>query len=447
LGAMAFSSMLAAERDPKPHHEPKAKSVIFLFMEGGPSHIDLFDPKPKLNEMHGQPMPKSFGKLITAMGTGNNALLGSPRKWRQHGQSGTWVSDWYPHIAQHVDDMAVVRSCVADGLNHVGSVCQMNTGDILAGRPSMGAWVTYGLGSANKDLPTFTVLIDDKDPLGNTKNWSSGFLPAVVQGTLFRQGETPILNTRLAPGQTAARQLGKMDYLAELNRRWGADKTEDSELDARLRSYELAYKMQAAGPEAVDLSKETAETKALYGMDEPATETFGRNCLLARRLVERGVRFVELYCGSGSGWDAHTDMEGNHGKWCKVSDKPIAGLLTDLKRRALLDSTLIVWGGEFGRTPFNEKGTGRDHNPWGFTMWFAGGGVKGGQVIGTTDEIGLRAVERPSHVHDIHASILWLMGLDHKRLTYMHNGRAERPTIVGGETMIPELWGGKVGRV
>jgi hypothetical protein len=443
LGALAFSSMLAAERNPKPHHEPKAKSVIFLFMEGGPSHIDLFDPKPKLNEMHGQPMPKSFGKLITAMGTGNNSLLGSPRSWKQYGQSGTWVSDWYPHIAQHVDDMAIVRSCVADGLNHVGSVCQMNTGDILAGRPSMGAWVTYGLGTANKDLPTFCVLIDDKDPLGNTKNWSSGFLPAVVQGTLFRQGETPILNTRLAPGQTNDRQRGKLEYLAELNRGWSADKPEDSELDARLRSYELAYRMQAAGPEAVDLSKETDETKSLYGLDEPMTATFGRNCLLARRLVERGVRFVELYCGSGSGWDAHSDMEGNHGKWCKVSDKPIAGLLTDLKRRGLLDSTLIVWGGEFGRTPFNEKGTGRDHNPWGFTMWFAGGGVKGGQVIGSTDEIGLRAVERPSHVHDIHASMLWLMGLDHKRLTYMHNGRAERPTIVGGEAMIPELWGGK----
>ncbi len=443
LGALAFSSMLAAERSTQPHHTPKAKSVIFLFMEGGPSHIDLFDPKPKINELHGQPMPKSFGKLITAMGTGNNSLMGSPRKWKQHGQSGTWVSDWYPHIAQHVDDMAVVRSCVADGLNHVGSVCQMNTGDILAGRPSMGAWVNYGLGSANKDLPSFTVLIDDKDPLGNTKNWSAGFLPAVHQGTLFRQGETPILNTRLAPGQTTQRQLSKMDFLSQLNRSWSADKPEDSELDARLKSYELAYKMQAAGPEAVDITNESAETKALYGMDEPATETFGRNCLLARRLVERGVRFVELYCGSGSGWDAHTDMEGNHGKWCKASDKPIAGLLTDLKRRGLLDSTLIVWGGEFGRTPFNEKGNGRDHNPWGFTMWFAGGGVKGGQVIGSTDEIGLRAVERPSHVHDIHASILWLMGLDHMRLTYLRNGRAERPTIVGGETMIPELWGGK----
>ncbi len=444
LGAMAFSSMLAAERSTKPHHTPTAKSVIFLFMEGGPSHIDLFDPKPKLNEMHGKPMPPSFGKLITAMGTGNNSLLGSPRKWKQHGQSGTLVSDWYPNIANHVDDIAVVRSCVADGLNHVGSVCQMNTGDILGGRPSMGAWINYGLGTANSNLPTFTVLIDDKDPLGNTKNWSAGFLPAVHQGTLFRQGETPILNTKLAPGQTVDRQLSKMDFLSQINKAWSVDKAEDSELDARLKSYELAYKMQAAGPEAVDIANETAETKSLYGMDEPATETFGRNCLLARRLVERGVRFVELYCGSGSGWDAHTDIEGNHGKWCRASDKPIAGLLTDLKRRGLLKDTLIVWGGEFGRTPFNEKGNGRDHNPWGFTMWFAGGGVQGGQVVGATDEIGLRAVERPSHVHDVHASILWMLGLDHKRLTYMHNGRAERPTIVGGESMIPELWGGKL---
>lgn len=442
LGAMAFSSMLAAERNPAPHHTPKAKSVIFLFMEGGPSHIDLFDPKPKLNELHGKPLPPSFGKLITAMGTGNNSLLGSPRKWQQRGQSGTWVSDWYPNIANHVDDMAVLRSCVADGLNHVGSVCQMNTGDILAGRPSMGAWINYGLGSANTNLPTFTVLIDDKDPLGNTKNWSAGFLPAVHQGTLFRQGETPILNTKLGPGQTTERQLSKMDFLSQLNKSWSADKAEDSELDARLKSYELAYKMQAAGPEAVDISNESAETKALYGLDSPDTATFGRNCLLARRLVERGVRFVELYCGSGSGWDAHQNIEGNHGKWCKASDKPIAGLLTDLKRRGMLDDTLIVWGGEFGRTPFNEKGDGRDHNPWGFTMFFAGGGVKGGQTIGSTDELGLRAVEKPSHVHDIHASILWLLGLDHKRLTFMHNGRAERPTIVGGESMVPELWGG-----
>jgi hypothetical protein len=421
------------------HHASKAKSVIWLFMEGGPSHIDLFDPKPKLNELHGQPMPASFGKPITAMGTAGNTLMGSPRKWAQHGQSGLWVSDWYPHIANHVDDIAVLRSCWANGLNHVGSVCQMNTGDILAGRPSMGAWLTYGLGSANRNLPTFVILLDDREPVGGPKNWSSGFLPAVYQGTQFRQGDTPILHLSSPKGVSTERQRSKLDFLKELNQRWAADKQEDTELEARIQSYELAYKMQADAPEAVDLSREPAATREIYGLNDPDLAAFGTNCLLARRLVERGVRFVELYCGSGSGWDAHSNIEANHSKWCRVSDKPIAGLLTDLKQRGMLADTLVVWGGEFGRTPFNEKGNGRDHNPWGFTMWFAGGGVKGGRTVGTTDEIGLRAVEKPSHVHDIHASILHLLGLDHIRLTYLHNGRAERPTIVGGN-LIPELW-------
>ena len=442
LGSIALASLLNGEAQGAtaklPHHRPKAKSVIWLFMEGGPSHIDLFDPKPKLNELDGKPMPESFGKPITAMGTANNSIMGSPRKWKQHGKSGLWVSDWYPNIAKHVDDMTVVRSCWANGLNHVGSVCQMNTGDILAGRPSMGAWVTYGLGSANSNLPTFTILLDDKEPVGGSKNWSSGFLPATYQGTQFRQGDVPILNLKPADS-TDERQRNKLGFLKNLNERWSADKQDDSELDARIRSYELAYQMQSAGPEAVDLSKETAGTKTLYGMDEPDTEAFGRNCLMARRLVERGVRFIELYCGSGSGWDAHNNIEGNHGKWCKASDKPISGLLTDLKQRGMLEDTLVVWGGEFGRTPFNEKGNGRDHNPWGFSMWFAGGGVKGGQYVGTTDEIGLRAVDRPCHVHDLHASILWALGLDHVKLNYMHNGRAERPTIVGGE-VIKELF-------
>jgi hypothetical protein len=421
------------------HHAPKAKSVIWLFMEGGPSHIDLFDPKPTLNEMAGQPMPESFGRPITAMGTAGNTLMGSPRKWKQHGQSGLWVSDWYPHIANHVDDIAVLRSCWANGLNHVGSVCQMNTGDILAGRPSMGAWVTYGLGSANQNLPAFVILLDDREPVGGPKNWSSGFLPATFQGTQFRQGDTPILHLASPNGVSRERQRGKLDYLRQLNQRWSEDKQEDSELEARIRSYELAYNMQATAPEAVDISRESEATRTLYGMNDEATQAFGLNCLLARRLVERGVRFVELYCGSGSGWDAHANIEANHGKWCRASDKPIAGLLTDLKQRGMLNDTLVVWGGEFGRTPFNEKGDGRDHNPWGFTIWFAGGGVRGGQAIGTTDEIGLRAVERPAHVHDIHASILHLLGLDHVRLTYMHNGRAERPTIVGGNP-VSELW-------
>ncbi|MFN0172680.1 MAG: DUF1501 domain-containing protein [Bryobacteraceae bacterium] len=422
-----------------PHHPPQAKSVIWLFMEGGPSHIDLFDPKPKLSELSGKPMPESFGRPITTMGTANNTLLGSRRTFKQHGQSGIWVSDWYPHIAQHVDDLSVLRSCWADGLNHVGSVCQMNTGSILAGRPSIGAWTTYGLGSANRNLPTFVVLLDDREPVGGPKNWSAGFLPASFQGTQFRQGETPILHLKSPSGTTPEQQRSKLDYLKELNSRYAQTHPGDSEFEARISSYELAYQMQSAGPEAVDLGKESEATRKLYGMDDPETEAYGRNCLLARRLVERGVRFVELYAGSGSGWDAHTDIEGNHTRRCRASDKPIAGLLSDLKSRGMLKDTLVVWGGEFGRTPFNEKGNGRDHNPWGFTMWFAGGGAKGGNVVGSTDEIGLRAVEKRAHVHDIHASILHLLGLDHVRLTYMHNGRAERPTIVSGN-LIPELF-------
>jgi hypothetical protein len=447
LSAMALASLLAEDRaaaaDPlaarQPHHAAKAKSVIWLFMEGGPSHIDLFDPKPKLNELAGQPMPASFGKPITAMGTAGNTLMGSPRTWKQYGQSGAWVSNWYPHIASHADDLCILRSCWANGLNHVGSVCQMNTGDILAGRPSMGAWVTYGLGAANRNLPTFVVLTDDREVIGGPKNWSSGFLPAMYQGTQFRQGDTPILHLGSPEGVTSEQQRSKLDFLKELNQRWSKDKPEDTELEARINSYELAYKMQAEAPEAVDISRESDKTRELYGIDDPDLAAFGTNCLLARRLVERGVRFVELYCGSGSGWDAHANIETNHSKWCRVSDKPIAGLLTDLSQRGLLDSTLVVWGGEFGRTPFNEKGNGRDHNPWGFTMWLAGGGSRGGRYVGTTDEIGLRALEKPIHVHDLHASILHLMGLDHLRLTYMKNGRAERPTIVGGN-LVTDIW-------
>lgn len=442
LGAIALASMLEAEttspnplRAKKPHHPPTAKAVIWCFMEGGPSHIDLFDPKPELQRLAGQPMPASFGRVITAMGTASNTLMPSQRTFKQHGQSGIWVSDWYPEIARHVDDICVFRGCCADGLNHVGSVCQMNSGSILAGRPSLGSWVTYGLGSANENLPTFVILTDDKEVVGGPKNWSAGFLPASYQGTLFRNEGAPILD--LAPPDTIddEQQRSKLNLLSSLNRHFSADKAEDSELEARINSYELAYRMQKAGPEAVDLSKETEATKKLYGMDNEATVRFGANCLLARRLVERGVRFVELYSGSGSGWDAHGDLEANHSKMCLSSDKPVAGLLADLKTRGLLDDVLVVWGGEFGRTPFNEKGKGRDHNPWGFTMWMAGGGMKGGHVIGATDEIGLRVTEGRTHVHDLHATMLHALGLNHLNTTYLHNGRSERPTIVAGEVV------------
>jgi len=428
---------LADPLSPKqPHHPPKAKSVIWLFMEGGPSHIDIFDPKPKLVELQGQPLPESMRPKFTAMpGTSKNGMMPSKRTFRQYGQGGIWVSDWYPNIAQHVDDMTVIRSCWTDGINHLGSVTEMNSGSILSGRPSLGAWVNFGLGSANRDLPSFVVMLDEKDPIGGAKQWSAGFLPASYQGTQFRQGDTPLINLRPPAGVTDLAQRNQLGLLKRLNEIWSADKQEDSELEARIRSYELAYKMQSSAPEAVDLSRESNATRSLYGLDDAETKAFGTNCLLARRLVERGVRFIELYCGSGSGWDAHDNVEENHSKWCRRSDKPIAGLLTDLKRRGMLDDTLVVWGGEFGRTPFNEKGLGRDHNPWGFTIWMAGGGVKPGQVIGSTDDIGMHAQEPRTHVNDIHASILYALGLDHLRVTYMHNGRAERPTVVAGEVI------------
>ncbi|MFN0124677.1 MAG: DUF1501 domain-containing protein, partial [Blastocatellia bacterium] len=405
---------------------------IWLFMEGGPSHLDSFDPKPLLQKLAGQPMPESFGRPITAMGTASNTILPTKRVFKPSGQSGMMVSDWLPHTATHADELAVIRSCYADGLNHVGSVCQMNTGSILAGRPSLGAWSLYGLGSVNENLPGFVIMADGAEVLGGAKNWSAGFLPAMYQGTQFRNGPDPVHYLSPPAGVSAARQRGKIDYLKHLNERFSADKPEDTELLARLNSYELAWRMQSAAPEAVDLAKESAATRKLYGLDNPVTEKFGTMCLLARRLVERDVRFIQLYSGSGSGWDAHNNIEANHGKYFAQTDYPIAGLLTDLKSRGLLDSTLVVWGGEFGRTPFNEKGDGRDHNPWGFTIWMAGAGIRGGQVIGETDELGMRAIDKRAHVHDIHATILHLLGLDHLRTTVEHNGRLERPTINAG---------------
>jgi hypothetical protein len=411
--------------------------VIWCFLDGGPSHIDLFDPKPELTKLAGQPLPSSFKRPVTAMGrTAYTPLLASKRYFKRHGQSGTWVSDWYPEIATCVDDIAVLCSCKADGLNHVGSICQMNTGSILGGRPCLGSWTLYGLGSACDNLPGYVVMVDNpEDPPGGSRNWSTGFMPPTYQGTKFRDGPQPVLH--LTPSETAGpvAQRSKLDFIQELNRRHRAQRTEDDDLDARIAAYELAYRMQSAAPEAVDLAQETEETKRLYGLDDKISERFGRNCLLARRLVERGVRFVQLYSGSGSKWDAHSDVEGNHGRHCRETDRPIAGLLKDLKRRGLLDSTLVIWGGEFGRTPMSESGNGRDHNPWGFTMWLAGGGIKGGVTFGATDAIGLYAVENPVHVHDIHATILHCLGLDHKQLVYPYNGRDERATINGGKVV------------
>ena len=418
------------------HFAPTAKNVIFLFMEGGPSHMDTFDPKPLLNRLAGQRLPPSFRPVITSMGEADAPLLASKRRWAQHGDCGTWVSDWLPHTATCVDDIAVLRGCWADGLNHSNGVCQMNTGSTLAGRPSLGSWVTYGLGTENQNLPAFVVMQDNPSSVVNgPRNWGAGFMPAVYQGTRIQPGAEPIPHLHPTGGVSNPQQRGRLDFLNGLNRRHALARPQQTELDARIASYELAYRMQAEAPEAIDLAQETEETKRLYGMDARETEPFGRMCLLARRLVERGVRFVQLYHGAGSKWDAHKGIERNHGEMCRTSDRPIAGLLKDLKRRGLLKDTLVIWGGEFGRTPMSEQGDGRDHNPYGFTMWLAGGGVKGGQVIGETDEVGLHAVEDRLHVHDLHATILHLLGLDHMQLIYRHQGRPERPTLNEGEAL------------
>lgn len=434
--AAAAVPLTGSETDgtPLPHHPPYAKNVIWLFMEGGPSHLDLLDPKPLLNKLAGQPLPSGFREPITAMGERGAPLLAAPRKWSQHGNSGLWASEWIPNIAENMDDIAVIRSCWTNGINHAGGVCQMNTCINVAGRPSLGAWVNYGLGSAGQNLPSFVVICDSSGrPVNGVRNWGSGFMPASNQGVqISGSGDEPIANLNSPKGISEQRQQQKLSLLQNFNRRHSDSRPQQTELDARIRSYELAFRMQAQAPEAVDLTQETQETQQLYGIDQKETETFGRNCLLARRLVERGVRFVQLYSGTGSKWDSHTAIEANHSRLCRSIDKPVDGLLKDLRQRGLLDETLVIWGGEFGRTPMSEKGNGRDHNPTGFSIWMAGGGVRGGQVIGATDELGLYAIEDRMHVRDIHASILGLLGLNNMELTFMHNGRPERPTINEG---------------
>ncbi len=444
LGAVALNSLLAQNAnaafkgsplEPKaPQRTARAKSVIFLFMEGGPSHMDLFDPKPLLNKLAGQPMPDSFGSVITAMGESKSPILGSKRAWKQHGESGLWISDWLPHTAQCADDLAVIRSCRADGINHSAGVCQMNSGSILGGRPSLGAWVSYGLGTENCDLPAFVVMQDSQTSVVNgPRNWSSGFMPAVYQGVRIQGGSEPIPHLNTPDSVSAPEQASKINFLRGLNQNFADRHPDRSELAARLTSYELAFRMQSEAPVAVDLHGESEATKKLYGIDKSETSSMGRLCLLARRMVERGVRFVQIYHGAGSKWDAHKGIEKNHAELCRAMDLPVSALLRDLKSRGMLEDTLVVWGGEFGRTPMSEKGDGRDHNPTGFTMWMAGGGVKGGQCIGSTDDLGLRAVENPLHVHDLHATILWLLGLDNMDLVYKYKGRPERPTLNEGE--------------
>ncbi len=443
FGAVALDWMLHTESaraaspvlgsNPLTHHAARAKSVIFLFMEGGPSHLDLVDPKPLLNKLAGQPMPASFKEPITAMGEKGSPVLAAPRKWRQYGDSGLWASEWMSEIAACMDDIAVIRSCWTNGINHAGGVCQMNTCINVAGRPSLGSWVNYGLGSGNENLPSFVVMCDSTGrPVNGPRNWGSGFMPATWQGVRLSGGKEPIPNLNSPKGYDDQRQREKLQMLQWFNQQHAQTRTQQSELEARIRSYELAFRMQAQAPEAIDIATETQATQNLYGLDKKETQPFGRICLLARRMVERGTRFVQLYSGTGSKWDSHSAIEANHSRLCRGVDRPIAGLLKDLKQRGLLDETLVVWGGEFGRTPMSEKGNGRDHNPTGFSMWMAGGGVKGGQTIGSTDDLGLYAIEDKMHVRDIHASILWLLGLDNMKLTYDHKGRMERPTINEG---------------
>ena len=450
LGMVALASLLADERQANAagdapairtlHHAAKAKRVIFLFMHGGPSHVDLFDPKPTLAKLAGQTLPDSFGMVMTRRKVAENPLLGAIKPFEQHGESGLEVSTFLPEISRHADSLCVLRSCHGDSVNHPQSVYQMNTGSILMGKPSVGSWISYGLGTENHDLPAFVVL---PDPGGGIKGgppaWGNGFLPARHQGTTLRGGRNPILHLEPPESMTADRQRSILEFVAQRNVEHLAQRDQDDELSARIRSYELAFRMQSAAPRLVDISGETAATHQLYGIGDKETDEFGRRCLLARRLVESGVRFVQLYSGNTIGWDAHDDVLKNHTDMSRRTDKPIAGLLSDLKQRGLWNDTLVVWGGEFGRMPMSEKSKGRDHNPWGYTMWLAGGGVKGGMAYGATDDVGLRASDKPVHVHDLHATLLHLLGIDHEKLVYYHNGREERLTDVAGKVVTDVL--------
>jgi hypothetical protein len=445
FGALALAALLhddgrAAEAKdadplaPKPPHFPaKAKNVIFLFMDGGPSQVDTFDPKPRLEKEHGQPIkckvePTQFNNV--------GKVMQCPWKFNKYGESGTPVSDLFPNVAKHVDELAVIRSMTSNFSEHTNANYFMHTGNGQQGRPSMGAWVTYGLGSECKDLPGFIVLGSGMIPPGGLDCFGNGFLPATFQGSMFQRGEHPVADLKPADGN-AKLQQGKLGLLRKLDQgvveRMGAD----DKLESAIANYELACRMQTAVPQLMDLAGETAATKALYGLDDTKTELFGRQCLIARRLVERGVRFVELLCPNlgHDRWDQHSNLKKGHEDNARTVDKPIAGLLQDLKARGLLKETLVLWGGEFGRTPMAQGSDGRDHNPFGFTMWLAGGGARGGTVYGATDDYGYHAVENKVEVHDLHATVLHLLGVDHKKQTYRFGGRDMRLTDVHGEVI------------
>ncbi|MFN9266664.1 MAG: DUF1501 domain-containing protein [Acidobacteriota bacterium] len=445
FGSLALAQMTAQAAvknplAPKPPHMPdkaKAKSVIFLFQAGGPSHIETFDPKPLLNQLSGQKRPAEFGEAKYQFVSKTAKLLGTKRTFRRYGKSGIEVSDLFPHQASIVDELAIIRSCHGDMVVHSAAQYQLMTGRILPGFPNMGSWVAYGLGTESESLPAYCVLPDPKGALeAGQPMYTQGFLPAVYQPTMLRPGARPVLNLDLPEGITTPQRRRTLDLLRGLNE--AEMKPGDAELEARIAAYDLAFKMQTEAPEAFDIAKESDAMRELYGIGKKETDDSGRRCLLARRLVERGVRFVTVVAGGGPGnmqWDAHSNIEENHIRMAGHTDQPVAALIKDLKQRGLLDSTLVVWGGEFGRSPESEGTEGRDHHNLGFTMWMAGGGIKGGQTVGATDAIGLRAVENPCHFRDIHTTILHQLGLQQDALSYLHLGRRERLTEVHGQVI------------
>jgi hypothetical protein len=438
-----FFQSEAAEINPlapkKPHFEAKAKRVVFLFMNGAPSQIDTFDPKAALEKFHDTPY-----KGDTSVGSNGRPighLMKSPFPFKKHGQSGLEISSLFPHTSRFSDDLCVIRSLYTDTAAHASGCLQMNTGSVLIGKPSIGAWLSYGLGTLNENLPSFVVMTDPRGgPIGGASNWTAGFMPAAYQGTLFRGKGSPLLDLATPEGTSDRTQRDALDLLKELNEEHERTRPGDSELAARIESYELAYKMQTSAVDVVNLDKEPEKTREAYGLDDKLTADFGRKCLITRRLLEKGVRFIQLYSGGGhleDTWDGHSDCITNHKKHAGETDKPIAALMDDLKRTGLWDDTLVIWGGEFGRTPTSEGlgKPGRDHNPHGFSMWLAGAGVKGGQAIGATDELGFKAVEDECHISDFHATILRLLGLDHKKLTYFYQGLDQRLTGFRGNVV------------
>jgi len=446
LGGLALQDMLAAEAPLgiKPAHIPaKAKRCIFLFMEGGVSQMDLFDYKPALVKLAGKQMPQAEGTVgeIATFSAAPNRIIPPIAPMRRHGQTGRWMTDLMPNLAKQVDQLAFVHGIKVDNNNHGPAVYHTLTGNQFPGSASIGAWVTYGLGTENQDLPGFVVLGDPRGAtIGGNGVWGNGFLPAAYQGTLFRNGDTPIVDLHRPQNITAKQQRDELDLLKWMNEKHSAARSDTSELDGRIAAYELAFRMQSKEPELVDINSETEATRKMYGLDDPISEAFGRQCLLARRMVERGVRYVlALHGAGGDRWDDHGDVKGRIPKHCKEVDKPVAGLLEDLKARGLLGETLVVWASEMGRTPFDNNlvtdKPGRDHNQYGLCVWMAGGGVKAGATFGETDELSVRAAGEPIPVRDVHATLLRLLGLDQERLTYLHAGRYKKLTDIGGRVI------------